>query len=95
MMQSCRHRGKACFSRAHDFQPHSLYWILAGLLSNTTVDSQYAIKRDHHLIASGDKSSWCTPRPKRLSRPEHDMTKGFMTSADDMRPEATLLIGLG
>jgi hypothetical protein len=28
------------------------------------------------------------------SRPKHDMTEGFMMSADDMRPEETRLIGL-
>jgi hypothetical protein len=31
---------------------------------------------------------------REQSRPKHDVTEGMMTSADDMRPEATLLIGL-
>jgi hypothetical protein len=34
------------------------------------------------------------PGQREYSRPEHDVTEGIMTSADDMRPEATLLIGL-
>jgi hypothetical protein len=34
------------------------------------------------------------PSQREWSRPEHDVTEGIMTLADDMRPEATLLIGL-
>ena len=34
------------------------------------------------------------PGQREWSRPKHDVTEGIMTSADDMRPEATLLIGL-
>jgi hypothetical protein len=34
------------------------------------------------------------PGQRERSRPKHDVTDGIMTSADDMRPEATLLIGL-
>jgi len=34
------------------------------------------------------------PGQRQESRPKHDVTEGIMTSADDMRPEATLLIGL-
>jgi len=66
MMQLCRHRRKACFSRAHSFQPHSLFLLLTGyVLWDTTVDSQYASTRDIRLIASGNRSHWGTPWPKR------------------------------
>jgi hypothetical protein len=34
------------------------------------------------------------PGQREWSRPKHDVTEGILTSADDMRPEATLLIGL-
>jgi hypothetical protein len=34
------------------------------------------------------------PSQKEWSQPKHDVTEGFVTSAEDMRPEATLLIGL-
>jgi hypothetical protein len=34
------------------------------------------------------------PGQREWSRPKHDVTEGIMTSADDMRPEATLLFGL-
>jgi hypothetical protein len=34
------------------------------------------------------------PGQRERSRPKHDVTEGFMTLADDMRPEATLIIGL-
>jgi hypothetical protein len=34
------------------------------------------------------------PGQREWSRPNHDVTEGIMSSADDMRPEATLLIGL-
>jgi len=34
------------------------------------------------------------PCQREWSRPTRDVTEGFITSADDMRPEATLLIGL-
>jgi hypothetical protein len=40
------------------------------------------------------KDTDALPGQRERSRPEHDMTEGIMTSADDMRPEATLLIGL-
>jgi hypothetical protein len=45
-------------------------------------------------------SSWAIrptralPSEREWSRTEHGMTEGFMTLAEDMRPEATLLIGL-
>jgi hypothetical protein len=63
-------------------------------LTDTTVDSQYAIKRDRHLMASGDKGVGALPGQREWSRPKHDVTEGIMMPADDMRPEATLLIGL-
>ena len=31
---------------------------------------------------------------RELSRPNHDVTEGILTLAEDKRPEATLLIGL-
>jgi hypothetical protein len=34
------------------------------------------------------------PSQRERSRPKDDVTEGIMMSADDMRPEATLLIGL-
>jgi hypothetical protein len=34
------------------------------------------------------------PGQRERSRPKYDVTDGFMTSADDTRPEATMLIGL-
>jgi len=34
------------------------------------------------------------PGEREWSRPKHDVTERFMTSAEDMRPEGTLLIGL-
>jgi len=34
------------------------------------------------------------PNQREWSRSKHGVTEGFMTLADDMRPEATLLIGL-
>jgi hypothetical protein len=33
------------------------------------------------------------PGQREWSRPRHDVTEGFMMSAEHMRPEATLLIG--
>jgi hypothetical protein len=46
---------------------HIHYLELGGLvLSDTAVDSQYASTRDRHLIATGDMSSWRTPRSKRM-----------------------------
>jgi hypothetical protein len=95
MMQSCCHCGKACFSRADDFRPHSLYLKLAGLiLSDTTVESQYASKRDPRPIVSGDRVIGVLPGQRERSRPKHDVTEECIMSADDMRPEATVLIGL-
>jgi hypothetical protein len=35
------------------------------------------------------------PGPRDWSQPKHYVTEGIMTSDEDMRPEATLLIGLG
>jgi hypothetical protein len=34
------------------------------------------------------------PGQREWSRPKHDVIEGIMTLAEDMRPEATLLIGL-
>jgi len=34
------------------------------------------------------------PSHREQSQPNHDMTEGIMTLAEDKRPEATLLIGL-
>jgi len=34
------------------------------------------------------------PTQREQSRLKHDVTEGIMTSAEDMRPEATLLIGV-
>jgi hypothetical protein len=34
------------------------------------------------------------PGQREWSRPKHDVTEEIMTSANDMRPEATRLIGL-
>jgi hypothetical protein len=34
------------------------------------------------------------PGQREWSRPKHDVTEGIMTSAEDMRLEATLLIGV-
>jgi len=66
MMQSCRHRREACFGCGDDFQPHSFYLKLGGLvLSDTRVDIPYASTRDRRVIASGDMSDQRTPRPKR------------------------------
>jgi hypothetical protein len=94
-MKLCRHSGVACFRRAHSFQPHLLYRILGGLLlSNTTVDSQYAITRDLQGIASGDKGIGALRSQRERCRPKHDVTERFMTSAEDMRLKTTLRMGL-
>jgi hypothetical protein len=67
MMQLCRHSGIACYSRTHSIQPHSLFLMLVGLvLSDTTVDSQYASTRDLRLIATGDESHLITSRRQRI-----------------------------
>jgi hypothetical protein len=54
------------------------------------------------MRVSGILDSWlqairvigALPGQRQGSRPKHDVTEGCMTSAEDMRPEATLLIGL-
>jgi len=67
MMQSCRHGGETLVSAVRMIFNHIHYQETEGLvLSDTTVHSQYASTRDRHLIASGDKTAWRTPRPKRI-----------------------------
>jgi hypothetical protein len=46
------------------------------------------------LLPQGIRARGVLPGQREWSRPKHDVTEGIMTSADDMRPEATLLIGL-
>jgi len=95
MMQSCCHCGETCFSRAHDFQPHSLFLILAGLvLSDTTGDSQMQVRGIRSLLSQAIRVTGALPGQRERSRPRHDMTEGIMTSTYDMRSEATLFIGL-
>jgi len=45
-------------------------------------------------LPQGIRTIWVLPGYRERSRPEHDMTEGIMTLAEDKRPEATLLIGL-
>jgi len=95
MMQSCCHCGETCFSRAHDFQPHSLFLILAGLvLSDRTVDSQMRVRGIRILSPRAMRVTGALPSKSERSRPKHDMTAGIMTLTYDMRSETTLLIGL-
>jgi hypothetical protein len=46
------------------------------------------------LLPQAIRETDATPGQREKSRPKHDVTEGIMTSAEDMRPEATLLIGL-
>jgi hypothetical protein len=89
-------RGKLVFSRAYDFQPHSSILILAGLSYQTqqsivNMRVRGLVSLSPYVIISTDAH----PSQREWSRPEHDVTEGIMTSADDMRPGATLPIGLG
>ena len=45
------------------------------------------------LLPQAIRDSDALPGQREQSRPKHDVTEGIMTSADDMRPEATLLVG--
>jgi len=95
MMQSCRHGGETCFSRAYDFQAHSLFLILAGLVvSDTTVDNQMRVRGIGSLSSQAIRVTCALPGKRERSRPKDDVTEGIMRSTDDMRSEATLLIGL-
>jgi hypothetical protein len=46
------------------------------------------------LLPQAIRDSDALPGQREQSRPKHDVTEGIMTSAEDMRPEATLLISL-
>ena len=46
------------------------------------------------LVPQAITSADAHPGQREWSRPEHDVTEGIMTLAEDKRPEATLLIGL-
>jgi hypothetical protein len=96
MMQSCRHYRKACFSCAYDFQPHSLILILAGDLSYQT--QQWIVyMRVLGIVSLLPQAIGITGTlhsQREWSRAKHYVTGGIMKSAEDMRPEATLLIRL-
>jgi hypothetical protein len=87
--------GKLVSSRAHDFQSHSSIRKLAGLSYQT--QQSIVNMRLRGLVGL---SPWLVliagahPGQRERSRPKHDVTEGIMTSADDMRREATLLIGV-
>jgi len=56
--------------------------------------SKMDVRRDLQALSLGDMDSSCNaPRPTEVPRPKHALSKGFMTSAEDERPEANLLIG--
>ena len=44
-------------------------------------------------MLSGENNSW-QPLVYGSSRPKHAVSEGLLALADDMRPEATMLIGL-
>jgi hypothetical protein len=96
MMQSCRHYRKACFSCVHDFQPHPPILILAGDLSYQTQQSivYMRVRGIVSLLPHAIGITGALPGQRERSRPKYYVTEGVMTSAEDMRPEATLLIGL-
>jgi len=55
---------------------------------------QYASTRDRRTLSLRDKES-CAHSPVHGSpEPKHAVREGLMALAEDMRPEATLLIGL-
>ena len=56
------------------------------------VNLQFPGTSDH--LTQGIGTIRVLPSQTEWSRCRHDVTEGIMTSADDMRPEATLLIGL-
>jgi hypothetical protein len=46
------------------------------------------------LLPQAIRDIGAPPGQREQSQPKHDVTEGILTSADDMRPEATLLISL-
>jgi len=46
------------------------------------------------LSSQAIRTASVLPGQRERSRPKHDVTEGIMMLAEDMRPEATLLIGL-
>jgi len=55
---------------------------------------QYASTRDRPTLSLRDKGRCAHSQDHRSLDPKHAVREGFMALADDMRPEATLLIGL-
>jgi hypothetical protein len=52
------------------------------------------VRRIVSLSPQDIRSTGALPGQRERSRPKHDVTEGIMTLAEDMRSEATLLIGL-
>jgi hypothetical protein len=46
------------------------------------------------LSSQAIRTTMVLPGQREWSRPEHGVTEGIMTLAENTRPEATLLIGL-
>jgi len=63
-------------------------------LTDRAVNTRYACQWDSRLIVPGDITHLGTAQSNMQSRPQHDMTEGIMTLAEDKRPKATLHIGL-
>jgi len=64
-------------------------------VTDTAVDSQYGSTWHLRFITRGNREIGALPGQREWSQPEHDMTEGIMMLAEDKRPEATLLSGLG
>ena len=52
------------------------------------------VSRTHDLLLQAIRVIMVLSGQREQSRPKHDVTEGIMTLAQDMRPEATLLINL-
>jgi len=46
------------------------------------------------LLPQAIRAIWALPDRREYSQSKHGVNQGFMTAVDDLRPEATLLIGL-
>ena len=57
--------------------------------------SNMRVCRDLQALSLSDRDQSCNaPRSMDVPRPQHAVSEGLMTWAEDKRPEATLLIGL-
>jgi hypothetical protein len=95
MMQSCASAGKLVSAVRMIFN-HIHYLETRGACLIKTQQSliNMRVRGIVVLLPQAIRDSDALPGQREWSRPKHDVTEGIMTSVDDMRPEATLLIGL-